>query len=232
MQESVDTPQPGRRPDPKGLTAEYHKAHKQVMLWAAILLFWQLVGIDLDEAKKVEGNIGALVKSIKSPQAVPWILVILLVYFLFKVTLEWYQCNRTRRTTRVAKTDFLTAWVVSLLAFVLYVGQTVTNAQLAERLQHSPALRELLYNTGIGLFLWSGFGLYPQWIREREWLMIVIATPGYLLFTIYSIIFLIVDFRMTIPIPIVIILCFLIRWRWRQIFDRLKSVRLWPRLDA
>jgi CDP-diglyceride synthetase len=232
MQKSTETPQSERRPDPKELTAEYHRAHKQVMLWGAILLFWELVGVDLDEAKKAEGNVGVLAKSIKNPQAVPWILVILLGYFLFKVSLEWYQCNRPRRMTRVAKTDFLTAWVVSLLAFVLYVGQTLTHMQLAERLQNSQSLRRLLFNTTMGFFLWMGFVAFRKMIKDRNWIAIGMATPGYLLFSVYSIFALVFEFRLALPIPIVILLCLLIQWKGRQILNRLKSVRLLHRLDA
>ncbi|HEX3145973.1 MAG TPA: hypothetical protein VHQ64_18510 [Pyrinomonadaceae bacterium] len=38
------------KPDPKPLSAEYHKAHKQLMLWSAILFIWESVGIDLEKA--------------------------------------------------------------------------------------------------------------------------------------------------------------------------------------
>src|SRR4051794_36387991 len=98
--------------EPRALTSEYHKARKQLMLWAGILLIWEFVGIDLEKAKETEGNVGALVKSIKSPQAVPWVLLILVGYFLFKLTVEWYQCSEARRNMKVAKIDFRSAWVV------------------------------------------------------------------------------------------------------------------------
>lgn len=118
--------------DPKALTPEYHKAHKQVMLWSAILLFWELVGIDLEKAQDAGGHIGSLLKSIKSPQAVPWVLVILVGYFLFKVTVEWYQCNQERRTIRVSMADILSAWSVSLLSYALYVYQAINRVQFAD----------------------------------------------------------------------------------------------------
>src|SRR5690242_17142706 len=79
--------------DPQALSTEYHKARKQLMLWAAILFIWELVGIDLDKAKDAEGYAGALIKSIKSPQAVPWVLTAIVIYFLFKCSIEWGQCH-------------------------------------------------------------------------------------------------------------------------------------------
>jgi len=53
------------------------------MLWSGILFIWELVGIDLEKAKEAGGNAGAIIGAIKSPQAVPWALLILVAYFLF-----------------------------------------------------------------------------------------------------------------------------------------------------
>lgn len=121
-----------RQIDPKPLSPEYHKAHKQLMLWAAILFIWELVGIDLEKAKEAGGNAGAVISAIKSPQAIPWALVILVTYFLFKTTIEWYQCNLNRRSRRVARVDFAAAWVVPLTAFALYGFQAIKKVQLAD----------------------------------------------------------------------------------------------------
>ena len=52
------------------------------MRWASILFIWEFVGIDLEKAKDAEGYAGALVRSLKSPQAVPWILLALVFCFL------------------------------------------------------------------------------------------------------------------------------------------------------
>src|SRR5260221_11931059 len=92
-----------RHPSP--LSTAYHKARKQLMLWAAILFIWELVGIDLDKAKEAGGNAGAIIGAIKSPRAVPWALFILVVYFSFKLRIEWRQCIETRKSVREAKQD-------------------------------------------------------------------------------------------------------------------------------
>ena len=125
------------KPEPKALSPEYHKARKQLMLWAGILLIWELVGVDLDKAKDAEGNVGALVKSIKSPQAVPWVLLILVAYLLFKVTVEWCQCSPDRRRVGASRIDFISAWIVSLVAYALYIGQAISRVQFADLLQSS-----------------------------------------------------------------------------------------------
>ena len=48
--------EPRPAPHPKELSPEYHKAHKQLMLWAAILFIWEFVEINLDKAKDAEGT--------------------------------------------------------------------------------------------------------------------------------------------------------------------------------
>ena len=153
--------------EPRALSTEYHKARKQLMLWAGILLIWELVGVDLEKAKDAEGNVGALVKSIKSPQAIPWVLLILVAYLLFKVTVEWYQCSADRRSLRVSRIDFFSAWIVSLVAYVLYVGQAISRVQFADLLQSSNKWQCLFTgcisgasSAGLAFFLW--------WQKERS----------------------------------------------------------------
>jgi hypothetical protein len=127
------------KPDPKALTPEYHKARKQLMLWAGILFVWELVGIDLQKAKDAGGNAGALIASIKSPQAVPWVLLVLVAYFFFKSCVEWSQCEVRRRQLLAARIDFGSGWVAACLAFALYAYQAATRIQLADVVQGSPS---------------------------------------------------------------------------------------------
>jgi hypothetical protein len=149
--ESMSTPVP--KSDPQALSAEYHKAHKQLMLWSAILLIWELVGVDLAKAESAGGNIGAIVTAIKSPQAIPWVLLILVAYFLFKVTMEWYQCNEERRRMLVARVDFVSAWLVALLAYGVYAGQAIIRAQFADLIASSYKLQDFLLGIIIGACL-------------------------------------------------------------------------------
>lgn len=153
------------KPEPRALSTEYHKARKQLMLWAGILLIWELVGVDLEKAKDAEGNVGALVKSIKSPQAIPWVLLILVAYLLFKVTVEWYQCSADRRSLRVSRIDFFSAWIVSLVAYVLYVGQAISRVQFADLLQSSNKWQCLFTGSISGA---SSAGLAFSLWRQKE----------------------------------------------------------------
>ena len=120
--------------DPNPLSTEYHKAQKQLMLWAAILFVWELVGIDLQKAKEAGGYASALINSIKSPQAVPWVLFILVPYFGFKLRTEWRQCNERRREVPEAKQDYYSACAFAAIAIALYIWQTLSHVQIADRI--------------------------------------------------------------------------------------------------
>ena len=102
------------------------------MLWSAILFIWELVEIDLDTAKDEPGNVGAIVKSLKSRQAVPSALLILVIYFLIKCWIEWAQCHPERRKVLFGRIDFYLAGLVSLLlSIALYAGQAIRRVQFA-----------------------------------------------------------------------------------------------------
>ncbi len=133
--------------DPKALTPEYHKAHKQLMLWSAILFIWELIGIDLEKAKDAGGNVGPVVTALKSPQAVPWALMGLVVYFVFKCSVEWSQCDVDRRRILFARIDFVSAIVVSGAAIMLYAVQSLSRVQVANLVaqqRHSVLLGAML----------------------------------------------------------------------------------------
>jgi hypothetical protein len=155
--------------DPTALSGEYHKAHKQLMLWSTILLIWELIGVDLSKAKDAGGNIGPIVTALKSPQAVPWALAGLVVYFLFKCSVEWAQCHVDRRKIRFARVDFISAWIVALAALALYVGQALSRAQLANTIQGSTVFDSILGGAMLGFLLISGAQAFWSYKTRHKW---------------------------------------------------------------
>jgi hypothetical protein len=139
--------------DPAALSSEYHRAHKQLMLWSAILFIWEFVGIDLEQAKTAEGYVGAIVKSLKSPQAVPWVLLALVVYFVMKCVLEWGQCQMERRKVPLARTDFFLALTFAASAVLLYFVQALRGIQVADIIQRSAAARAVVWGIVFGVLL-------------------------------------------------------------------------------
>jgi len=140
------------------------------MLWAGVLFIWELVGIDLEKAKEAGGNFGAFIGAIKSPQAVPWALLILVGYFLFKVTIEWQQCDVARRKVRVARIDFVSGWVVSIIAFALYYIQAINRVQFADLILDKAARYSWLTGIPVGvlLALVGWYWMQPRPIQKRR----------------------------------------------------------------
>lgn len=159
-----DNPSQKATRDPQPLSSEYHKARKQVLLWAGVLFVWELIGIDLEKAKDAGGNVGALIGSLKSPQAVPWTLLVLVGYFLFKLWVEWTQCEGERRNIRSARIDYRSAWIISFAAVAMYVGQTLSRVQLADRLQNQKG-RSML----VGLVMGCCISLAVTQLRKSHW---------------------------------------------------------------
>lgn len=129
------------------------------MLWAGILFVWELVGVDLNKAVATGGNIGTIVNSIKSPQAVPWALLILVLYFLFKCSIEWAQCHVDRRRVLFARIDFVSAWFLSVAAIALYIGQAISHVQFADLLQDPNKRWPLAFGVVSGIFFVMGIFL-------------------------------------------------------------------------
>lgn len=114
------------------LTAEYNRARRQLVLWSAILFAWEFIGIDFDKIKKVQGAIGAFADSLKSPQAVPLILLILVVYFFYRCIIEWLQCDHKRRLEKASQIDFVVSKGIGIIAICLFLIQTLFNINVAE----------------------------------------------------------------------------------------------------
>jgi uncharacterized membrane protein YfcA len=166
MPEEAKSDASTRHPSP--LSSEYHKARKQLMLWAGILFVWELVGIDLEKAKEAGGNAGAIIGAIKSPQAVPWALLILVAYFAFKLRIEWRQCSDARRQVREAKQDYYSACLVAVAAWVLYFGQAVSHIQFANAVQGSDKVSSALAGGALGTGCGIAAGLLREWYTHHR----------------------------------------------------------------
>ena len=113
--------------DSPPLTEAYQKAHKQYGLFTALLIGWELVGFTVEEMP-----LDSVKVTLKSPEAIPYVLLALVVYFGYRLTIEWLQCDRKRRQIRAAMTDFWVAHIIGSAAIGLFVFQQVFNVQLID----------------------------------------------------------------------------------------------------
>lgn len=126
------------------------------MLTAALLGSWQLLGITIDTKEKWG-------ISVKSPSAVPVILFVLLVYFGYKVTIEWIQCDSGRKMHPAALLDFRIAHVIAVVAVLIAIIQYVLQRQLFDVIaSHVPRWILIVVLTGFvfgGVTTTIGYGV-------------------------------------------------------------------------
>lgn len=107
----------------------YDKARKAYGLTSGLLLAWELIGIEFPGAPLENVKI-----ILKSPQAVPYVLIALVVYFAFRITIEWYQSEPSRRSLWASRVDFAVAHLIGTAALLLYAVQALLHVQVANKI--------------------------------------------------------------------------------------------------
>ena len=115
-----------RQPEIAALGEAYNHARKAYGLTSALLIAWELIGVEL-EASPIE----SVKLTLKSPQAAPYVLIVLIIYFGFRMTIEWYQNDIRRRRLPASRIDFAVAHAIAIVSLALYGYQTLSKVQLA-----------------------------------------------------------------------------------------------------
>jgi hypothetical protein len=130
----------------------YRDARKLYTLLAALLFGWELIGLEISPEP-----IQSLKLTLKSPQAVPYVLIVLLFYFAFRFTVEWYQTSESRRSILVSRIDYVVSHAIAIAAVTLYVIQTLLKIQLANSPERLSSIM-----TGFG----SPIAIWAPWIQS------------------------------------------------------------------
>ena len=118
---------------PDAMTDAYHKARRGYGLFSGLLIAWELIGIQVNASPFSDFNV-----TLKSPEAAPYILITLVGYYAFRLTVEWYQCDSSRRALKVSRIDFFIAHSLGFVAVGLYAIQRGFGLRLADQLRDSP----------------------------------------------------------------------------------------------
>jgi hypothetical protein len=110
----------------------YAHSRKAYGLVSALLIAWELIGVEL-EASPIEN----IKLTLKSPQAAPYVLIVLIIYFSFRTTIEWYQNDVRRRRLLASRIDFTAAHAIAAVAIVLYAFQSLSKIQVANTISSS-----------------------------------------------------------------------------------------------
>jgi putative effector of murein hydrolase LrgA (UPF0299 family) len=162
MMTTVAQPNPEPRPHSHipPVTPAYQKAHKSYLAVSSLLGSWQLIGITVDTKEKWG-------ITLKSPTAIPLILFILVMYFAYKMTIEWKQCDDGRRAHPMAKLDFFVAHILGALAISIATLQYIFQRQVVDIVSRDLPLPG---STGlvVAMALMSTFALWVGVIGVRN----------------------------------------------------------------
>jgi hypothetical protein len=128
---------------PPGLSEHYHQSRKQYTLIAGALLAYVLIGIDLPVDGKL---IPTTAIALKNPDALPIIFITLLLYFGYRLTIEWKQCDARRCALAVSRVDFIVAHVLSCASIAAYLVDRALHVGLGElAVQYAPEFLFILF---------------------------------------------------------------------------------------
>jgi hypothetical protein len=146
---------------PPPLSEAYQKAHKEYGLSSALLIAWELVGFNVQKAPLENIEI-----ELKNPEAIPWVLIVLVVYFGFRITIEWKQCDETRRRSKPPLIDFLVSHGIGATSIGLFSYQRLSQTQLATVI--SDANQVLIPNALLGSLVGLFIGILLNRLREKH----------------------------------------------------------------
>jgi len=69
--------------------------------------------------------------SLKSPQAVPWVVLVLIFYFGFRTVMEWLQAEPNRRTLKISRIDNYATLAMPISVLLTFGFQKLLKVQIA-----------------------------------------------------------------------------------------------------
>jgi DNA-binding CsgD family transcriptional regulator len=107
---------------PPPLSDQYHNARNRYALFSALLLAWNFLGVQID-IKSLFANVSV---SLPTPEKVPILLTGLVLYYAYRICIEWNQCDGTRRSYTSSQVDFAITHSIGFASILTYgVQQTV-----------------------------------------------------------------------------------------------------------
>ncbi len=130
------------------LGQHYYKSRNSLLLFSGLLLAWELIGINLEEA-----TTSGLKVKIQNTEAIPYVILLLVIYFVFRLIVEWMQSNIIRRKLLQSRIDFVVSLIIPFLSISIYIVQKVFGISVFERYQFYILLFLFLLVLSLGLYL-------------------------------------------------------------------------------
>ena len=154
------------------MTEGYHKARRQLVLFSGILVAWEYVGISIGDGSSVTATVpvGETPVTIRNPEVLPVVILTLILYFAYRLGVEWYQSDKKRRGLLVSRLDLAISGLMAGGAILLFIFQQTSAFRLAD------ALTPLTFAGAVAGVVWVVAGsrvaawiIMPQRLLEPEY---------------------------------------------------------------
>jgi len=107
------------------LSKHYYKSRRQLALYSGILLAWELIGLTIPNKPLTNSNI-----EIKSPEAFPFVLLVMISYFVYRTLIGWYLSSPQVRKLYISRFDLNSSFLIAFISVFIYIYQTISKEQL------------------------------------------------------------------------------------------------------
>ncbi len=114
------------------ITESYQKARRIYAGFSGLLLGWEFIGIQF-----LEAGVSSLKFGIKNPEAIPYVILILVIYFSYRLTNEWTILDKSSKASKSVKIDFLVSHLLGLLSIIIFVYQQLSGIQVFQIIQEN-----------------------------------------------------------------------------------------------
>lgn len=112
------------------LADSFKSSRRTLNLLSGLLLIWEFVGVTVGEVPFENFNF-----NISNPEMAPIILLVLIVFQGYRMTLEWYQCNLQARQSLAARLDFYSSLAVAIISISVFAIQSIGSFQIADLME-------------------------------------------------------------------------------------------------
>jgi len=150
----------------------YRRVRGLYTFTSGLLAAWEMMGVELSHAPAPGAGI-----RLKSPEAVPSVLLVFLVYLAFRMTLEWLECEPEYRRRWPPRADFIAAHALAGGAALLCTAQRALRLQIASHFGGAIVYLGILILLAIALAAsWGAF----ETLVSAPWMAVGLA-PVYVI---------------------------------------------------
>lgn len=110
MEKNIET-------DYYGLNPHYYKSRNTLLLFSGLLFAWELIGVNFSEF-----DASGMKITLDNGEALPFVLFVLITYFVFRIIIEWYNSSIK---ARIIGKNILDHWITLFIPFIAMVTYSI-----------------------------------------------------------------------------------------------------------